>query len=302
MSWRVRWAFVALSVIWGLPYFFIKLAVLEVSPLVVAWSRLLLAAVILLPIAVRRGALEGLSARRGAVLAFAIVEFAVPFALIPVGERWISSSVTAILIAAVPLTIALLSPFFGVHERLSLRRVLGLAIGFIGVVALVGLATVSGASGWAGVGCILLATIGYSAGPLIIQRYLRGTDPVGPLAASLTIASLLLAIPALVTFPARLPSALALASIVILGVICTAVAMLLWFYLIHHAGALTASVITYVNPLVAALLGVALLHEYLGVLGLTGLALILAGSWLATRIPAAASTGEPDASALRRPS
>jgi drug/metabolite transporter (DMT)-like permease len=288
MSWRVRSAFIALSVIWGLPYFFIKLAVLEVSPLVVAWSRLLLAAVILLPIAVRRGALEGLSSHRRAVLAFAIIEFAVPFALIPLGERWISSSVTAILIAAVPLTIALLSRLFGVHERLSLRRALGLALGFIGVVALVGLATVSGASGWAGVACILLSTIGYSAGPLIIQRYLHDMDPVGPLAASLTIASTLLAIPALLTFPARLPSALTLISIVILGVICTAVAMLLWFYLIRNAGALSASVITYINPLVAALIGVLLLHEYLGVLGVSGLVLILGGSWLATRTSPAA--------------
>ena len=302
MSWRVRSAFIALSIIWGLPYFFIKLAVLEVSPLVVAWSRLLLAAVILLPIAVRRGALEGLRAHRSAVIAFAIIEFAVPFALIPVGERWISSSVTAILIAAVPLTIALLARFFGVHERLSLRRALGLAVGFIGVVALVGLATVSGASGWAGVACILFSTLCYSAGPLIIQRYLRGTDPVGPLAASLTIASTLLAIPALLTFPARLPSALTLTSIVILGVICTAVAMLLWFYLINHAGALTASVITYINPLVAALIGVSLLHEYLGVVGVSGLVLILGGSWLATRTSAATPGPQLNAPALRRPS
>jgi drug/metabolite transporter (DMT)-like permease len=283
MSWRSWMAFVALGIIWGLPYFFIKLAVQEVSPLVVAWSRVVLGAAILLPIAWRRGALRPVAAHKLAIFAFAIVEFVIPFSAISLGERWISSSVTGILIATVPLSVALLSRRFGVHESLGLWRVLGLALGFIGVAALLGLGTISGPLGWAGVGCMLVATVGYAIGPLIIQRHLSGLDSVGPLAASLLTAGIVLTVPAILSLPERLPSTQALVSLLVLGVLCTALAMLLMFYLVSHAGASRATVITYINPAVAALLGVWLLHERLGIGGITAFILILLGSWLATR-------------------
>jgi drug/metabolite transporter (DMT)-like permease len=287
VTWRTWTAFAALGLIWGVPYFFIKLAVLEVSPFVVAWSRITLAALILLPIAGRRGALRSALAHSGAIVIFSIVEFVVPFSAISYGEQWISSSVTGILMAAVPLSVALLSRSFGVHERLGAWRLTGLLVGFIGVATLVGFGTVSGTQGWIGVGCMMLATVGYAIGPLIIQRYLSNIDSVGPVAGSLTVASLVLLIPALLTFPTRQPSVVALSSIAILGVLCTAVAMLLMFYLVSHAGAARASVITYINPVVATLLGTLQLHERLGAAGVVAFALILVGSWLATRGAAA---------------
>ena len=184
MSWRVRWAFVALSIIWGLPYFFIKVALRDVDPLVICWSRVSLAALILLPVAARRGGLAALRGHLTAICAFAVVEFVIPFSLIPLGERWISSSVTAILLAAVPLATVLLARRIGVHERLSSRRALGLVMGFLGVLLLVGLVSISGAYAWAGVGCLLLSTVGYALGALMVQRYFSGIDPVAPLAVS----------------------------------------------------------------------------------------------------------------------
>ena len=283
MNSRSWGAFAALGIIWGLPYFFIKLSLQEISPVAVAFGRVALATVILLPIAWRRGALHSLGRHKAAICAFALAEFAVPFLAISFGERWISSSVTGILIAMVPLSIALIQRFFGVHERLGPWRTLGLALGFVGVAALLGFGAISGPLGWAGVACMLLATLGYAIGPLIIQRHLAGLDPYGPLAASLAVASAVLLLPALMTLPARLPSALALASMAILGIVCTALAMLLMFHLVAHAGASRAAVITYINPAVAALLGVFLLHERLGVGGILAFALILLGSWLATR-------------------
>lgn len=283
MSWRGWGAFAALGIIWGLPYFFIKLSVQELSPVVVAFGRVVLGAAILLPIAWRRGALASLGQHKAAIFAFALAEFVIPFSVISYGERWIDSSVTGILIAMVPLSIALIQRFFGVHERLGHWRILGLALGFIGVAALLGFGSISGPSGWAGVGCMLIATLGYAIGPLIIQRHLGGLDPFGPLAASLLVASLVLLAPAVLAFPAHLPSAVTLASMAILGVVCTAVAMLLMFYLVGHAGASRAAVITYINPAVAALLGVWLLHEHLGLGGILAFVLILLGSWLATR-------------------
>jgi drug/metabolite transporter (DMT)-like permease len=286
MSWRVWLAFAALCVIWGVPYFFIRIAVQDVPPLVVAWGRISLAALILLPIAWRRGALGPLGGHWPVVFGFAVAEFVVPFSAISIGERWIGSAITGILIAGVPLTVVVLARFFGVHEPLGKRRLLGLVIGFFGVAALVGLGPVAGVQGWAGVGCMLLATVGYAIGPLIIQRHLSGMDFLGPVAASLTIASLILLLPALLTFPSRLPSALSLSSIAVLGVLCTAIAMLLMFYLVTHAGAARASIITYINPAVATLLGVGFLHERLGAGGAIAFAIILLGSWLATRATA----------------
>jgi drug/metabolite transporter (DMT)-like permease len=283
VAWRGWTAFVALGIIWGLPYFFIKIALQDVPPLLLAFSRLLLATVILLPIAWRRGALRLLGARKRAILAFAVAEFAIPFAAISVGERWISSSVTGILIAMVPLSIALIQRFFGIREKLGGRRITGLLVGFIGVAVLVGGGSIDGTLGWLGVGCMVVATLGYAIGPLIIQRHLNGFDSIGPLAASLATATVILFIPAMLQLPIAMPSAAALLSVTVLGVVCTAIAMLLMFYLVRHAGASRATVITYINPAVAALLGVLILHERLGVAGGIAFALILLGSWLATR-------------------
>ena len=283
MTWRGWTAFVALGIIWGLPYFFIKVALQEVSPVILAFSRVALATLILVPIAWRRGALRSLGKHKAAICAFGLVEFAIPFSLISFGERWISSSVTGILISMVPLSIALIQRFFGIRESLGAWRITGLVIGFIGVAALLGTGSISGSLGWVGVGCMLLATMGYAIGPLIIQRHLHGLDSIGPLALSLLVASVVLFIPAVIELPDGLPSTAALASIAVLGVVCTAVAMLLMFYLVHHAGASRAAVITYINPVVASLLGVLVLDEHLGIGGCIAFVLILLGSWLATR-------------------
>jgi len=276
-------AFAALGIIWGIPYFFIKLAVAELDPLVVAFSRVGLATCVLAPIAWRRGALPRFRSHGGALIAFALAEFAVPFAAIALGEQWISSSLTGILIATVPMWVVLLSRSFGVHERLGARGLTGLALGFIGVVTLMGFGAISGALGWLGVGCMIVAALGYAMGPLIIQRHLSDLESIGALAACLAIATALLAVPALLHRPVRLPSATALVSIAVLGILCTAIAMLLMFYLVSRAGASRFTLITYINPAVASLLGLLVLDERLGSGGIPGFALILLGSWLASR-------------------
>lgn len=276
-------AFAALGVIWGIPYFLIKVAVQEVSPFVLVSARLTVAALILLPIAWQRGALRGILAHSGALFAFAVLEFVIPFSAISYGERWISSSTAGILMAMVPIAVVLLSRFFALQEPLGIRRLVGLLIGFGGVIALVGLGPIEGVRGWEGVGCMLLATVGYALGPLIVQRFLKELSPIAPVAVSIAMAALVMLVPALATLPTVLPSTPVLASLLALGAICTAIAMLLMFYLISSAGASRATLITYVNPAVAALLGVGILHERLGVGGLLAFALILLGTWLSTR-------------------
>lgn len=282
MTWRVWLAFAALGVIWGIPYFFIKLALVEIAPAGVAWSRIALGAMILLPVAWKRGALRSVALHKGAICAFAFAELVGPFFLIALGERWISSSLAGILIATLPLIVILLSPMFGLREPLGSHRLFGLVVGFVGVVVLLGVGTVQGLSGWAGVGCLLVATVGYAVAAMIVQRHLAGADELGAVAVSLGVASVVLLPAAVLTAPRHMPSTLALTSVVILGVVCTALALLIYFYLITRAGAARAAVITYINPAVATLLGVAVLHEPFGVGPAIGLALILLGSWLST--------------------
>ncbi len=282
MTVRVWAAFLALCLIWGTPYFFIKTAVQEISPVWVAWGRLVFGTLVLLPIAWQRGAFKNLSKHRGAIVAFAFVELVGPFYLIALGERWVSSSLAGILLAAVPLVVVMSSPFMGVHEQIGPRRFIGLSVGLGGVVALLGIDSLHGTQQWLGAGSILLATLGYAMGPLIVQRHLSDVDSLGVVAASVAIGAAALTVPALFSAPAVMPSGHTFASVIILGIVCTALGLLLFVYVISHAGASRATVVTYVNPAVAVLLGVFLLGEHFGVGAAVGLVLILIGSWLAT--------------------
>jgi len=282
MTWRAWATFAALCAIWGLPYFFIKLALQELSPVCVAWGRITLAAIVLVPIAWHRGALQKAFAHKTAVTVFAVAELVIPFSLIAMGEQWLSSSLTGILIATVPLSVVVIAPLFGVREHLGALRIAGLAIGFCGVVAIVGLDTGHGPMLWAGVVCIMISVAGYAIGPLVVQRYLSDVDELGAVAASLVVASILLLPLAVLSAPSHLPSAPSLGAVAALGILCTALALYLYFYLINEAGAARASLVAYINPAVAAVIGVLVLHEPFGIGAGVGLVMILVGSWLAT--------------------
>jgi drug/metabolite transporter (DMT)-like permease len=278
--------FAAISVVWGVPYLFIKLAVDDgLSPGFIAWSRVALAALILLPIAVRNGALRGLPLRW--LAAFALFEITIPFPLIAFGEQRVSSSLAAILIATVPLVIAFLALRFDRGEQPTRTRFLGMLVGLGGVVALVGIDIGGRGSELLGAAAVLAAAFGYACGPLIAKRHLTAVDPLGPVAGALGIASILLLPFALLGAPTETPTDQAIASVVVLGLVCTALAFLVFFRLIAEVGPSRASIITYVNPVVALALGVAILDEHLTTGAVAGLLLILAGSWLSTdgRLP-----------------
>lgn len=269
-----------LCIFWGIPYFFIKLALADVSPLCVAWSRITLGALVLIPVAWHRGVLRPALRHHWAILAFAITELVIPFSLIAIAERSLSSSITGVLVATVPLTVVIIAPLFGVRETLSVRRLLGLLVGLIGVVVLLGFDTIADPAQWLAVAGLLIAVLGYAVGPLVVQRHLAGVDEIGAVAISLGVASAILLPFAAATLPHHLPSTLSLSSIAILGLISTASAMLLYFHVIHAAGAARASVVAYVSPAIAALLGVLVLHEHFGASMAAGLTLILLGSAL----------------------
>jgi len=288
MSSRAWTAFAAMSILWGIPYLFIKIAVDHgVTPGFLAWARVLLAAVVLLALAWRAGRLRDLRGRWPWIALYALLEISIPFPLIAAGETRVSSSTTAIVIAMVPLIATPLALRFAPHEVITKRRVIGMLIGFAGVVALVGIDVAGNGRELLGVGAIMLAACGYATGPLIVSRRLNGVDPRATMGASLGVASILLAPIAALDWPSATPSAGGIASVVVLGLVCTALAFIFFSILITSAGPSRAVIITYVNPIVALALGVTLLGEDPGAGAIAGLLLILAGSWLATdgRLP-----------------
>lgn len=288
MSARGWIAFASVSVLWGIPYLFIKIAVDDgVPPAFLAWARVLLAAVVLLVLAWRANLLGSVRGRLRWIAVYAVLEISIPFPLIAAGERDVSSSLAAILIATVPLIIALLALRFDHSERVGGRRLVGLLIGFAGVVALVGIDVAGNSAELRGAGLVLIAAVGYAAGGMILSRQLRDLDPRAIMGVSLAAAAIVLTPFALLDLPDGVPSGEALGSLVVLGLFCTALAFVLFASLNVEVGPGRAAVITYVAPVVAVALGVAVLGERPGVGAVAGLLLIIAGSWLSTdgRLP-----------------
>jgi drug/metabolite transporter (DMT)-like permease len=296
MTRRAWVLFATVSLLWGVPYLFIKVAVAEVPPVTVVFVRVALAAALLAPVAVRRGALRGLRGRLPPLVVLSLTEITVPFLLISMGEQRITSSLAGLLIAAMPLFVALLALRFDAAERVSGSRLLGLLLGFGGVALLLGVDLGGDLEQVIGGAMVLLATLCYASSTLLVKRAFSDVPMLGVVTVATTISSLLLAPFALALTPARLPSLNVVLALVALGVLCTAAGLLLFFALIVEAGPSRASVITYMNPGVAVALGVAILGEPLtgGILG--GFVLIIAGSWLSTRRPAP----RPQAAQARR--
>lgn len=297
MNRRAWLLFAGVSVLWGIPYLFIKIAVSELSAPVIVAARCAIAAVILLPVAISSGALRQLKGRVGVITVLSVVHIAVPFLLITYGETHINSSLTALLIAAQPLMVALMALKFDRSETLSARGLTGLGIGLAGVAVVVGLDFGGDRFGLLGAAMVLTAAVGYAAAVLIVKKYLKGVAPVGVVASTMSIATVLLTPLAVITAPTAMPSVKVTSSVLVLGVLCSAVAMLLFYRLIAVAGAGKASLINYVTPGVAVALGVLVLSEPLRATTALGAVLIVAGSWLATRKaapkPEATSVAEP---------
>ncbi len=286
MTRRAWLEFAAVSLLWGVPYLFIKVAVAELPPVTVVFVRVAIAALLLWPVALRRGALRGLRRRAPQLVVLSLVEIAIPFLLISMGEQHIASSLAGLLIASLPLFVALLALRFDAAERVSGLRLLGLLLGIGGVAALLGIDIGGDRAQLVGAAMVLVATLSYATATLVVKRAFSGESMLGVVAVTTTVASLLLAPFAVALTPARMPSTNVILSLVALGVLCTAVAMIAYFALIVEAGPSRATVVTYLNPAVAVALGVTVLDEPLTVAIVAGFLLILAGSWLSTRPPA----------------
>lgn len=286
--------FIALGVIWGLPYLLIKVSVRELHPAFLVFVRTGGAALLIVPLAAVRGQLRPLLKYWRPLIAYTAVELAGPWFLLFHAEQRLSSSLSGLLIAAVPLVGALLAWLTG-SERVDPRRIIGLGVGFLGVALLVGFA-VGRSNLWAAAS-IGGVVVGYALGPWIVARHLSEAPPLGVMAGSYVLCVAAYSPIAAFQLPQHHLSASVIESVVTLTVVCTGVAFLVFFALIAEVGAYRATVITYVNPAVAVLLGVTVLGEKFGVATGAGFGLILVGCFFATgRASPRRASSEPDES------
>jgi drug/metabolite transporter (DMT)-like permease len=285
---RRGWAlFAAVSVLWGIPYMLIKVAVGDLDPAVLVFFRTAIGAVVLVPVAAGRRQLRPVLAAWRPLVVYTVVELAIPWVLLSDAERRLPSSLSGLLVSAVPLVTAAAALVVGVRpgggrsDRLSVTGTVGLLVGLAGVAALLGLDIHGGQA--LSVGEVGVVVVGYALGPVLAARYLGHLPSIGVVAASLLLCCLGYLPVAVLQMPGRLPGAGVVASTVVLGVACTAVAFVLFFALIAEAGPTRATLVTYLNPAVAVVLGVAFLGESFGLGTGLGFALIIAGCWLATR-------------------
>jgi drug/metabolite transporter (DMT)-like permease len=279
MSRRGALLFAAMCVIWGIPYLMIRVAVRELAPVTLVFLRTAIGGALLLPLAVARRELHPLLRRPWPLLAYTVVEVVIPWVLLARAETKLTSSLTGLLVAAVPLVGAVLVALTGARERQGGRRWLGLLVGLLGVSALVGLDVGQvDILSVAEVGCVAVC---YAIGPIILSRRLHDAPPTGVVTASLVITALVYAPFSVTRWPSSISFHVA-ASVAGLAVVCTSLGFLVFLALIAEVGPVRATVITYVNPAVAAVLGVTILSEHLSTGMLLGFALILAGSVLAT--------------------
>ncbi|MGD0741879.1 MAG: EamA family transporter [Acidimicrobiales bacterium] len=276
---RRAWAqFCGISVIWGLPYFFIRLAVRDLDPGTLVFFRTGLASLILLPFAIRRRQLRELIKHWPAVLAYTLTEITVPWFLLATAEQKVTSSLAGLLVATVPIFGLLIAWALG-HERPGARRVLGLFLGFAGVVVLAGVGLKG--SNLVSMGEIVLCSVGYSIAPMIVSRRLAKVPSFEVVTASMVVTALIYLPFALTHLPRRFHAETA-ESVVTLSVVCTVLAFMLFFSLIKEIGPTRATVVTYINPAVALLLGVVALGEPFTLGIAIGFPMIIAGSILAT--------------------
>jgi drug/metabolite transporter (DMT)-like permease len=278
MSRRGWLLFVALCVIWGIPYMFTRIAVREIAPPTLVFLRTLPAALLLMPFALHRRELRPLLAHWRWIVAYTAVELALPWLLLSHAQQRISSSLAGLLVASVPLIAAVL---YGraAGDVYDWRRSAGLIMGFAGVAALVGIDV--GASDPLAIAEVAGVALCFATGPFLVSRHLADLPMLGVITASLTLNALVYA-PAVVFWPPVSLSRETIAAVLVLSLVCTALAFLLFFNLVREVGPSRTTIVTYVNPLVAVLLGVVVLGESFTLGIAVGMPLVLLGSALAT--------------------
>ena len=284
MSRKALLLFLATGLAWGLPYFFIQIALEDFSSYSIIFIRVLIGAAIMVPLALNSGALQIALKHWKWVLFFAAMEMVIPWWLITEAGRHISSGLTALLIATVPMFGVVVASLLGDKSIRNPKTLIGMVVGFAGVVALVGIDSIQGIVDPIWVGAVILGSIGYAIAPAVIAYKIGFVPTTGVISLSMVFVAIAYLVPAITQLPleiANTPSVDSWLALLGLGAICSALAFVLFFALIKEIGAPRATLIVYINTLVALLLGVVFLSEPITPGLLIGLPLVLVGSWLA---------------------
>lgn len=286
---RRSWLLMALlAALWGASYLFIKVNLDDgMSPGFLVFARLALGALVLVPLALREGALGEIGRYWRAILFIAVVQVVVPFLLIALGQRHVASSLAGILIASSPIFTAIIAARYDAEERPHGIAIAGVAIGIVGVVLLFGIDLSGDAQMLAGGLLIVLAALGYAIGSLYIKHGLRGMQPIGIAASTIALGALLMVPVAPFTLPDHGPSTAALAALLALGAGSSGVGFWIFYTLVRDNGPGRASLVAYIAPGFSVVYGAALLGEPITAGAILGLILILAGSYVAAegRLP-----------------
>jgi drug/metabolite transporter (DMT)-like permease len=270
-----------LGAIWGASYLFIKIGLRDLTPEAIAFARIALAALVLVPLAWSRGALKGLRPLAGWFLVIGSVQVAVPFVLIGLGEEHISSGLAGILVATTPMFTALLAIWVDHEERSHGWALFGVALGFAGVALLLGVDLGGSSDELIGGLMVVLAALGYAVGALTAKHKLSEVQPIG-MSAGVMAASTVVLIPAAAAgSPSEVPGIGPIAAVVTLGILGTGIAFIMLYHLISTVGPARTWLVTYVAPLFAVFYGATLLDERITAATIGGMVLILIGSWLA---------------------
>ncbi len=279
---RRAWALLlVLGAIWGASYLFIKIGIRDLSPAMVAWARVLLAALVLTPLAAGRGGIPRLRQRIPMLTLVAATQVAGPFVLIAAGEVQISSSLAGILVSSAPLFTAVLAIRFDPEERSRGLRLVGVGLGFAGVVLLLGVDLSGSGAELLGGAAVLLAGLGYAISALLAKRHFSDSEPLSIAAAVMLVSAVILAPYGLATAPGSVPGLGPIAAVGALGILGTGIAFAIFYSLIRAVGPARTYVVTYIAPGFAVLYGAFLLDERISPATIAGLALIVGGCWLA---------------------
>ena len=286
MSRKGLLLFLACAVAWGIPYFFIRIAVQQFDVSSVILARVVIGAIVLIPIAIKQNAIRPALKNFKWVLLFALIEMIVPWYLITASEKIISSGLAGLLVSTVPFWSVPIAYFFmGDKSVLHPKTIVGLLVGFSGVALLVGIDTVLGDLNWAGVVPVLLASVGYAIAPAMAAKKMKDVPTSGVVALSMVIVSVVYAIPGGIGFGSAVATAdwTGWTALLVLGVVCSAIAFWLFFELIHEIGSARATLITYPNTAIAILIGILFLSEPLTTGMILGFPMVLLGSYFASR-------------------
>lgn len=286
MSRKALALFILVGLAWGIPYFFIRVALVDFAPSTIAFVRVTIGALILLPIAAKAGTLRSAFRHWPYILAFALIEMAGPWLMLPTAEQHVSSGLAGLLVATVPFFATPITYVLGDKSVFHPKAIAGLVIGFAGIVALVGIDALSGKTDPFWVGVLILVAICYAIAPVIADRKLSGESSVAVIGIAMAMVAVIYAVPVSQQLPgeiAAVPHWQSWAALAVLGLVCSALAFVVFFKLISLIGVARGSLIVYVNMAVALTLGILFLKEPITTGFLIGVPMVILGLWLAGR-------------------